>query len=1055
MTTTHLKFETHYHPYVCEFIKTLNRDGVPGMLSVDTQRLHELRFIPGAGIAGLLLPIFFREYEPSNKVDTSFPEEEVDFSEAGAYSLYNWELFFHAPLLIATRLSSNQRFEEAVKWFHYLFNPTDDTKNESSPARYWKFVPFKTSAQQRLEDFFTALNAAKDNPNNELNQQVEKWRHHPFLPHLVARSRPIAYQKSVVMKYIDNLIAWGDQLFRRDTIESINEATQLYVLAADMLGKRPERIPNRGEVKPEIYADLRDKLDKFSNAIVALENEFPFSSGLSSNGASGESGGLLGLGKTLYFCTPQNDKLMGYWDAVADRLFKIRHCMNFEGVTRQLPLFEPPIDPALLVQAAALGVDLGSVLNDLNSPAPYYRFSHVLAKALELCADLKSMGGALLSALEKKDAEGLSALRAGHETNILNLVKEVKKNQLTEAQTIREGLEKTKAVTQRRFEYYRDVPQRIQQETEHLDELLHANDLQRETASWEVVAQHWHLYFPDISASFGIGKDFGGGSLGTSYGGSNIGAAANAFARSKGVESSDHSYQGTRASIMAGFDRRNDEWGLQKDLAQRELDQIQKQIDAARIREQIAQNEIDNHDKQIENAEKIEEFLRDKYTNHDLYIWMMSEVSAIYFQCYQMAYDLAKKAEKAFRFERGLTTSNFIKFGYWDSLKKGLLSGERLYLALKQMERAHLEQNKREYEIIRQISLALHDPMALIKLKETGQCEVLLPEALFDADYPGHYMRRIKSASLTIPCVVGPYTSINCTLTLLSNKTRIKSEVGGKYEEDLENEDPRFVANFAAMQSIATSHAQNDSGMFELNFRDERYLPFEGAGVISRWRIELPKDCNAFDFNTLSDVVLHLKYTAREGGEILKKAARIAMQEAIASEGSAPLVRFFSAKHEFPTEWYRFLNPSDLTATSQILQMALTQERFPFNLRGKSITINAVTLFLKIADDFIYDADKNTLASHLNQEGQGQGVAAKFVTAGSPINKLPFAKTDVSSLDIPTRLTLEVQESELPSLSSASNTTWWQSVKINTANHARLKPDAIEDILVVCEYSNR
>ena len=35
---------------------------------------------------------------------------------------------------------------------------------------------------------------------------------------------------------------------------------------------------------------------------------------------------------------------------VADRLFKIRHCMNIQGVVRQLPLFEPPIDPALLVR---------------------------------------------------------------------------------------------------------------------------------------------------------------------------------------------------------------------------------------------------------------------------------------------------------------------------------------------------------------------------------------------------------------------------------------------------------------------------------------------------------------------------------------------------------------------------------------------------------------------------------------------------------------------------------------------------------------------------------
>src|SRR5260221_8170183 len=111
-------------------------------------------------------------------------------------------------------------------------------------------------------------------------------------------------------------------------------------------------------------------------------------------------------------------------------------------------------------------------------------------------------------------------------------------------------------------------------------------------------------------------------------------------------------------------------------------------------------------------------------------------------------------------------------------------------------------------------------------------------------------MRRIKSAALTIPCVVGPYTSINCTLTLLSNSTRISADAGGPdgtYAPSTDTDDPRFVDNFAATQSIATSHAQNDTGMFELNFRDERYLPFEGAGVISRWQIDLPRDTNAFD----------------------------------------------------------------------------------------------------------------------------------------------------------------------------------------------------------------
>ena len=39
------------------------------------------------------------------------------------------------------------------------------------------------------------------------------------------------------MKYLDNLIAWGDSLFRQDTMETVNEATQLYVLAANILGR--------------------------------------------------------------------------------------------------------------------------------------------------------------------------------------------------------------------------------------------------------------------------------------------------------------------------------------------------------------------------------------------------------------------------------------------------------------------------------------------------------------------------------------------------------------------------------------------------------------------------------------------------------------------------------------------------------------------------------------------------------------------------------------------------------------------------------------------------
>ena len=36
------------------------------------------------------------------------------------------------------------------------------------------------------------------------------------------------------MAYLDNLIAWGDSLFRQDTGEAIDEAMMLYVLAANI-----------------------------------------------------------------------------------------------------------------------------------------------------------------------------------------------------------------------------------------------------------------------------------------------------------------------------------------------------------------------------------------------------------------------------------------------------------------------------------------------------------------------------------------------------------------------------------------------------------------------------------------------------------------------------------------------------------------------------------------------------------------------------------------------------------------------------------------------------
>ena len=204
---------------------------------------------------------------------------------------------------------------------------------------------------------------------------------------------------------------------------------------------------------------------------------------------------------------------------------------------------------------------------------------------------------------------------------------------------------------------------------------------------------------------------------------------------------------------------------------------------------------------------------------------------------------------------------------------------------------------------------------ALVKLRikegatHRSRCDFEIPEWLFDLDTRGHYLHRIKSVSVSIPGVVGPYTSVNCKLTLLSSQVRHKSTLPASastspYKRPEVGDDPRFTDYYGATEAIVTSTANGDSGLFETQLRDERFLPFEGSGVISTWRLELPGEYPQFDYSTISDVVLTIRYTARDGGDVLRNAATEAIRIDL-QDGSKPL-RFevlLSSRHDFSTEW--------------------------------------------------------------------------------------------------------------------------------------------------------
>jgi hypothetical protein len=919
------KFEIFYHPYFCETSKRFNESGVNAILAPSSSDLQLYRQIYREPE-----PTRFQNYLPQAVLTTSFPYEQYDFSPEGAYSSYNWEIFFHIPLLIADRLSKNQRFSEAQRWFHYIFNPTD-ISIYPSPAKFWQVKPLFELAMQwegpaeTLEDMLQILASG----NTEIAKQVEQWRNNPFNPHQIARLRLVAYMKTVVLKYLDNLIAWGDYCFQQDTIESINEATQLYILASEILGPRPVTI-SQEETKALSYSEIRDKLDEFSNYVLSeIDSSLPPQVHPSGNLPRNEIPPNL----VLYFCLPDNEKLASYWDTVVDRLFKVRHCMNIEGQVRQLPLFAPPIDPALLVRARAMGLDLRDVIGQaLDARPSLYRYQYLSQKALEFCSEVRSLGGALLAALEKKDAEELSLIRSRHELSMLKLTKLIKTQQIAEANETLEGLQASRKLTEKRFEFYSSREFMSANEISQTDNLHEAHRHEMIAQGFSVIAAIAHL-FPDVK----IGAPF---TMGATYGGTNVGNAARATASIFSMIASQYSFEASMASIMGGHYRRQDEWDLQAELAQRELDQIDKQILAAQIRLNIAELDQANHEKQIAHAEETDAFLKSKFTNVQLYSWMVAQISALHYQSYRLAYDLAKKTEQALKHELALEDTNFIQFGHWDSMKKGLLAGERLALDLKRMEAAYLDQNKREYELVKHISLRQLDPIALLTLKATASCEITLPEWLFDLDNPGHYMRRIKNVSLSIPAVTGSYTGINCTLSLQKSTVRRSPIPNDPYPRKHAEgeEDSRFVDYYEAIQSIVTSNAQNDSGVFETNLRDERFLPFEGAGATSTWKLELPSEFRQFDYNSISDVILHMRYTAREGGDLLKRAATSHLQNIIKGANTSGLIRLFGLRHDFPSEWHRFVNGSGN------FEAKINKDFFPYFIQGKDIKINSAEL---------------------------------------------------------------------------------------------------------------
>lgn len=985
----------------------LNFGGISSALEIENQQAPVSIFRPFS----YLQPTTQQIAAPISKSVLQRPKINTNAQVAfdGPYGNYYWELFFHTPFLVASTLNTHQNFEQAELWMKYIFNPTQQqlliTQEEFvamrpvdiapeimesiypkltvSPNQYidsngrvtesgenangygisqllnipidqgdeianllknnyleqpnmkaWRFEPFRNHKLETLLDNLTDC------------AQIAEYNDNPFDPHAIARLRIGAYEKTIVMKYIDNLLDWGDQQFTLYTRESITMARMYYAYAQNLLGPKPIDLGSCSDSFPVTFEDIAAKYKNGAIPQFLIDMEHLTSGSGGTTGATTSNKPYNDLG--YYFCIPDNEQLTGYWTRVEDRMYKIRHCLNINGIAEPLPLFEPPINPMELVRAAAAGGNVLGVASQLRQNLYPYRFKYVIGQAKEYTSMVNEFGSSLLSALEKSDGEALAILHNQQSSQLLNFGLIIKKKQLEGLQKQLAGMQESLNSAQYRQSYYGNLISQGLLPAEATSFLLTAAamELQELSVGINGVAIAGYL-LPNI--------------FGFSDGGMKFGDAINMGSSMLGTSSQILSESAGTLQTIAQYQRRTEDWTLQQQTAEYQNLQIQQEI--AQIQTTIDAKQQEILMQQTEMQQKADElnFYKTKFTNQQLYQWMISRISAVYFQAYNLALETALVAQSAYQYELDREDS-FISFNYWDSLHKGLLAADGLRLSLSQLENSYTQNHTRRLEILKTVSLKSLNPEAFymfVSGNSNGILPIALTEELFDRDFPGHYSRKIKSVSLTIPAIVGPYQNIHATLTQNTNMVVLQADKDvvnyaiyatapqKSGTEPQEPTDTQLRQDWASSQQIILSKGVDDTGLFVLNHEDPRYLPFEETGVVSTWTLSMPPRSNRIDFNTISDIIMTINYTAKDGGSAFENDV-LELYTGSDKQYQNVYVNSYDFGQAYSTEWYNLFHSQPNSAGMQSMTFNISKDIVWPNLTG--VVLNEIILDLETAE---------------------------------------------------------------------------------------------------------
>ena len=830
--------------------------------------------------------------------------------------------WFAPSMLLGHALRNNCNFELALRWYERAFSPlqqdcawmrcqsetTGPTNDAIANEAYELWEKHGRPQSEQKQDWYDAQAILQA---RVIGGSADQNATHGACCDSSKVSEETARQRAITLNWCHTAMEWGEAMARhRRSPEAFEQARTLYDVVARVMGPRPRvvRMPEPTSVT------------EVSNYVPA----YP----------------------------PLNPRLMDLYDLVADRLELIHDCFDSHHLRNgRLGVDMCYFGDDPLREGWRAAQEPCADKDDWCWRRNPYRFTAQIPKAFELAAKVREHGNALLAAYKDCDNESLTSLKAEQERELLVLTRTIRQDQWRDADWQVQALQQAKDVNQTNLLYYTNLYQNglITNEIQNLS--LSNNALQTRTAGnlTEAIGEAMHLV-PDCYV--GAMSTFTHVPIGDK-----LAAFFNSIAKIMLTVADIQSSTAAIDMTEANWQRRSAEWCNHMQTLPIDIQQAELQILGAHRRRDQAMQELNNLQRQIEHSTEVLDFLRDKFTATDLFLWLRKETLGLQRRLFKLAHHAAMEAQRAFNFERGHTTRHFIPEDIWDDRRQGLLAGERLEAALHQMHKAYLDENIREYELTKHFSLRLHFPMEFLRLKVTGGCEIELPEWMFDLDYPGHYMRRIKSLSLTIPCVTGPYTGVHCKVTLLSSKTRIDPrleapstgcccECGATDRYEACSHDPRLVHIYGAEEAIATSSGQNDSGLFELNLHDDRRLPFEFHGAVCRLRIELHHEDNYMPMEPLTDVVLHLNHTTRDGGYPLACVARESARKHLPGSGWC----YFDVRHDFPDAWQLLENSCREKDGRARLAFGLERKMFPYVPALGELAVTGMAILFHSAD---------------------------------------------------------------------------------------------------------